>query len=135
MFFTDSFRSSLNKSKSKNNIISAGGNVLRLNGLEVFYIVKKSDGTYSEPFSKKVEGGDFSDSFNETTDTVFAMIKEMEKIHESGDERYDYSELLNKHINHKNSMLDVMRRYARKSNTPYIYVNGKYDDILGVIKK
>jgi hypothetical protein len=53
----------------------------------------------------------------------------MQKIHDSGDERYDYRDLLNKH---KRKMIE---QECRNSMTPFVRNDVYYDGELGVTEK
>lgn len=123
----------LNKNKT------AGGNKLRSVGGEVFYIVKKANGSYTELFSKNVRSGNFDNEFNESYGNSNNFLKNMknEIINVlQYDERYDFSELIKSIHNdkYKSVTLDEIRRHSKKSITPYIWMSGFYCDEYGVQK-
>lgn len=116
----------------KENIKTAGSNKIRAsNNKEIFCIYQKSDSTWTEPFSQKIYEQGFEKQFKEDVRTADKMKKIMRQIMKSGDERYDFSELMND----KYSTIDTIRYAARKSNTPYIVFNEVYDNELGIISK
>lgn len=117
----------------KSDIITAGGNKLRSSGNEIFYIVKdKKTNEWSDVFNEQIIG-DFDEFFNEDGATLTKMLKVMKKLRNSGDNRFDFNEMLD--VNHFGSgvTMDKIRREARKSITPYIRFDKVYDDNLGVI--
>jgi len=121
------------KNKVKTNIISSNGNKLRSNGKDIFYIVKKINGGWSDVFSEEVLS-DYDKHFKEDKNTLLKMIKIMKEFKSNLDIRFDYSDILNKHKHKRGGItLDNIRRYAKKSNTPYIRFDKVYDDELGII--
>lgn len=118
----------------KTDVVSAGGNKLRSTGNEIFYIVR----SYENPdefvgvFNTQVYG-EYGDFFNESSNTENRMIKTMKHIMR-GDNKLnlDYSGLLNmkKRLN-----IDIIRKSATKSNTPYIRYDMKYHPIFGLIRE
>lgn len=111
------------------DVMTAGANKLRSTNNEVFYIMKKNNGDgWTEPFSKKIFDS-FGSDFNERGDILGRIVKAMKMIDRSDDDRYDYSEIL-KHKDRIN--IDAVRKYAKKSNTPYICFNKVYDEKYGV---
>lgn len=117
----------------KSDIITAGGNKLRSSGNEVFYVVR----SYEDPekfvgvFNEQVRG-DWGEFFSEGANAMNRMVKTMKHIMEGENEmELDYSELLGmkKRLN-----LDIIRRYARKSNTPYIRYDVKYHPVFGLVR-
>ena len=53
----------------------------------------------------------------------------MKKIMNSNTSGFDYTEI----INNKRITLDGVRRYGKKSNTPYIRYDLQYNEELGLI--
>ena len=123
--------------KKKDDVVSAGGNKLRCSGNEMFYICKVyGEDTYSEPFNTKIHNS-IADEFNEIGDVFTRMIATMRSIDESGDERYDYSQVLkaNKYGKHSGKVnIDKLRSNAKFSNTPYIAYDRVYHPDFGIIK-
>jgi hypothetical protein len=56
----------------------------------------------------------------------------MKKLRDNNDERFEFNDMLD---NKKYTSLDTIRRFAIKSNTPYIVYDRVYNDDLGIIKK
>lgn len=124
------------KVKSKcGDVMRAGSNKLRSSGSEVFYIVKKTDGTYTEPFTCSVFGVDgFKGTFHECGDRVYqTIVNAMKHITKQGDNRYDYENILDMCKRNKFGVDDI-RVQAKNSNTPYIAINLVYDEKLGIVE-
>lgn len=120
--------------KIKNDIITAGGNKLRSNGGEIFYIVKNANNDgWSEIFSEQVMG-DFDKFFNEDANTINKMFKVMKQLRDNNDNRFDFNELLDTNKYGKGGVtIDRIRREAKKSTTPYIRFDRVYHKVYGVI--
>jgi len=119
------------KGVKNNDIITSGGNKLRSDNSEIFFICKKfGSDEYSEPFSTKVYNN-IGAEFSETGNMVHRLVKTMKHLRSINDERYDYNDA----INNKRINIDQIRKMARKSNTPYIRYDVLYHEKYGVIKK
>lgn len=117
--------------KRDDKVMTAGSNKLRSVNSEVFYIVEHEDGkSWVGPFTKQIIR-DFKNEFNETGNIMRRMVKTMEKIRNSNDERFEYNDI----IDSKKVAIEDIRDRARKSNTPYIAYDRYYDDELGIIIK
>ena len=115
------------------NVISAGSNKLRSNGLEVFYICKYyNSNTFTNPFSVKINKS-FGDDFKENAFTYDRILATMKSLRNNNDERFDYNEILNnqKYVN----TTDAIRLAAKKSNTPYIRFDKVYHPEYGIISE
>lgn len=117
--------------KRKDDIKTAGSNKLRSVNSEIFYIIKHESGNYwVGPFSKQILKR-FDLEFKEESNIYSRMFKTMKIIRDSGDERFDYDDVLE---NKKYKTIDSIREAARKSNTPYIVYDRYYSDELGVVE-
>jgi len=116
---------------SKTAIKTAGSNKLRSVGNEIFVTMRyyNSD-KYTNPISTRIYKSIDID-FDETSKTRTQLIHAMQAISKSGDERFEYEELLN---NKENMTLDAIRKYGLKSNTPYIRFDQVYHPDYGGIK-
>ena len=116
----------------KSDILTAGGNKMRTNGNDVFYILRNVDGGWSDIFSEEVLG-DFDIHFNESDNILPKILKVMKGLRNDLDNRFDYNDILNRNKYGKGVTLDYIRRMSKKSNTPYIRFDKVYDPELGVI--
>ena len=124
-------------SKKNDNIITAGSNKLRTCGNEIFFIVRSFDNLdeYIGVFSTHIYKS-FIDDFNENEDTIKGkLLGSMKKIM-TGDNplNLDYSEILEKKKTGKIT-IDEIRKYAKKSNSPYIRYDVIYHPTFGLIKE
>ena len=55
----------------------------------------------------------------------------MKNLRNSNDERFEFNEILDQE---NNINLDNLRKYARKSNTPYVRFDKVYHPIFGLTK-
>lgn len=118
--------------KGKSKVLTAGSNKLRSVNTEVFYIVEHENGEdWVGPFTKQILNN-FDIEFNESGDISRRMFKTMKKLRDNNDERFEFNDMLD---NKKYTTLDTVRRFAIKSNTPYIVYDRVYNDELGIIKK
>lgn len=115
--------------KKESEVITAGSNKLRGSGNEIFYIVKKEDGTYSDTFTKKIYF-DFSQEFD-LSESNMKIIKRA--MRDMKDDRYDYTKMTDNRKKLDNLNAFSLKNAARKSNTPIIRVGYTYDDTYGVI--
>jgi CRISPR-associated endonuclease Cas3-HD len=119
--------------KGKSDIKSAGGNKLRSTNSEVFVICKyyNSD-KYTNPYSISVRENDFNKEFNEneSSNILKRILGTMKLLRDSNDDRFDYNEILTekKYMN-----LDNIRKFGKKSNTPYIRFDKVYHPEYGEI--
>jgi CRISPR-associated endonuclease Cas3-HD len=122
------------KNKKRNDgIMSMGSNTLRSNGEEIFVIYKKSDDTYTEPFNQKLyEFQEMEDQFKEETGTINFIKKTMLRMK---DDRYDYNNIRKRKRSIDKVKRTDLKRWANKSNEPYIVLNCIYDDDYGVVNK
>jgi CRISPR-associated endonuclease Cas3-HD len=117
--------------KKNNNTKTAGSNKLRSSSNEVFYIVEHLNGeSWVGPFSKQLLNG-FDEEFHEPPNILRRMIKTMEKLRNSNDDRFEYNDIIDEK---KYKTIDAVRRQSKKSNTPYIVYDRDYDDELGIKK-
>lgn len=118
--------------KSSKNVKTAGSNKLRASGSEVFVICRKyNSDEYTDPFSEATYG-DFQGTFNEHGNMQPRLLKVMKELRNRNDGRFDYNDILNAGLN---MTLDGIRKYARKSNTPYIRFDKVYHAEYGSISE
>jgi hypothetical protein len=118
--------------KGKAEVKTAGGNKLRSSGSEVFVICKiHGSSQYTDPFSESTYGS-FAETFNEHGNIQPRLLKVMKELRNSNDGRFDYNDILNAG---KKMTLDGIRKYARKSNTPYIRFDKVYHPEYGSISE
>ncbi len=121
--------------EKEENFIIAGGNKLRTtNNNETFVIFPKEGGGYTEPFSTPIYNS-YTAEFDEPQNIEYLLLEAMKWIERSGDERYDYSKILEKSKRSRRSLLEHIRIEGKKSTTPYIAFNQYYDNELGLIKR
>lgn len=119
-FFNDTYDKSIK---------TAGSNKLRSSSNEIFFIVKRDDSEeWVGPFNEKLVRN-IDQQFNEEGNILRRMKNTMKKIMESNNSDFDYTEI----INNKRITLDGVRRYGKKSNTPYIRYDLQYNEELGLI--
>lgn len=118
--------------KKNTNIITAGSNKLRSSGNEMFYLVR----LYNDPdkyvglFSTKIYKT-IAEDFQEEGDIRNKLLGSMEIIMKNeNNQNIDYSEILE---NKKNITIDDIRKFGRKSNTPYIRYDVVYHPKFGLI--
>jgi len=117
-------------SHRKSDILNAGSNRLRSSGNEVFFICKQyNTNKYTDPISVSLYNG-FGEDFKEKGDMCKRLIPTMRKIKNSGDERFNYEPLLKK----RGLNLDIIRKSAKISNTPYIRYDVVYHPEYGIIE-
>ena len=143
-YLTDKYISSLESlshiypvkffSKGKSDIKTAGGNKLRSSNSEIFVICKYHDSDkFTNPYSTSVRDNDFRKEFNEhDSDNINKRILgTMKVLRDSNDIRFDYNDILS---NKKYMDLDSIRRFGKKSNTPYIRFDKVYHSEYGEIR-
>lgn len=119
-FFNDTYDKSIK---------TAGSNKLRSSSNEIFFIVKRDDSEeWVGPFNEKLVRN-IDQQFNEEGNILRRMKNTMKKIMKSNNSDFDYTEI----INNKRITLDGVRRYGKKSNTPYIRYDLQYNEELGLI--
>ena len=119
-FFNDTYDKSVK---------TAGSNKLRSSSNEIFFIVKRIDSEeWVGPFNEKLIRN-IDQQFNEEGNILRRMKNTMKKIMDSNNSDFDYTEI----INNKRITLDGVRRYGKKSNTPYIRYDLQYNEELGLI--
>ncbi len=111
--------------------ITANSNKLRSSGNEIFFICKVHN---SEKYSDAISANNYSHftGYGEDGKTFGRMKKAMKTIRDSGDERYDYTSLID---DKKTYDLSAMKEAAIYSDTPYIRFDVVYHPVYGVIKK
>jgi len=120
-----------NTKKEKNKIITAGGNKLRSSGSEIFYIVSKYDndkeyvGLFTAGIYKSIDI-----DFNEEGNIRSRLLGSMKTIMKSTQDEFDYSEILE---NKNKITLDEIRKFGKKSNSPYIRYDKVYHPEYGLI--
>ena len=115
----------------KSEIKTAGSNKLRSSSNEIFYIIKHENGKdWVGPFNKQIMD-DFDKEFNEESNIKNRMVKTMIKLRNENDSRFEFNDIID---NKKYNTIDLIRRNAKKSNTPYIVYDRYYSDELGIIK-
>ena len=118
------------KGFKSSNILTAGSNKLRSVNSEIFYIVEHENRRdWIGPFTKQVFGG-FDIEFSENENILGRMLKTMKKLRDSNDVRFEFNDIID---NKKYQTIDGVRRMSKKSNTPYIVYNKRYNDELGII--
>ncbi|MFW6272244.1 MAG: DEAD/DEAH box helicase [bacterium] len=118
------------------DVISAGSNKLRSVGSETFFIVRLhgSDDQYVGPFTTSIYHS-YENDFNEDGSTLHRMKQAIKAIVNSGDDRFDYQELTKTKKRFERLSLDGLRKYGKKSNTPYIRFDKVYHPEYGVISE
>lgn len=117
------------------DVITAGSNKLRSVGSETFYIVKSyNSDEYVGPFTTPIYNSYESD-FREDGNTLHRMKQTIKAIVKSGDDRFDYDELTKTKQRFERLSLDALRKYGKKSNTPYIRFDKVYHPDYGVINQ
>jgi CRISPR-associated endonuclease Cas3-HD len=117
-----------NKSKQKTDIKNSESNKLRLITQNIFFICKRTDkDEYTDVFNQQIYktiGEDFHEKTN--------VLSDFKKTYRSlvDDSRFEFKEMLEK-FDRLN--IDVIRRMGKKSNTPYIRYDVRYDPELGLI--
>lgn len=140
-YLKDKYAESLNRlstiypvkffNKKKDDVLTAGGNKLRSSNTETFVIVKlHNENNYTSPFSVQIYGG-FENTFNESGNIHGRLLKTMKHLRNINDTRFDYNNLLN----NKKITLDKIRKFGKKSNTPYIRYDKVYHQEYGVISE
>lgn len=115
----------------KSDVKTAGGNKLRCSNSEVFVICKYHDATkFSEPFSVQIRNS-FNEEFDEGPNIEKALFNTMKGLRDGNDSRYDYNDILN----NKYIGIDGIRKFAKKSDTPYIRFDKVYHPEYGVINE
>lgn len=109
----------------KTDIKRANSNKLRMSHYEMFIIVKKENGEFTEPFGYTIYGNDIDKEFGETNKTAYHIFKTIQNMNDS---RYEYPKI------NVDTTIDYYRKLANKNNSPYIVFNKKYDEKLGLIK-
>lgn len=119
--------------KKNTDIITAGSNKLRSSGNELFYLARwyndkdKYVGLFSTQIYKTI-----AEDFHEEGNMVAKLLGSMSTIMKKGNNPdIDYSEILE---DKKTITLDEIRKYGRKSNTPYIRYDVVYHPVFGLIK-
>jgi len=117
-----------NKGKQKTDIKNAESNKLRLVGSNIFYICQKVNSEeYTDVFNQQIYksiGEDFHEKQN--------VMERFKKTYRAlcDDKRFEFREMLEKF---EKLNIDIVRRMGKKSNTPYIRYDKKYDSELGLI--
>ena len=119
--------------KKNTDIITAGSNKLRSSGNELFYLARwyndkdKYVGLFSTQIYKTI-----AEDFHEEGNMVAKLLGSISTIMKKGNNPdIDYSEILE---DKKTITLDEIRKYGRKSNTPYIRYDVVYHPVFGLIK-
>jgi CRISPR-associated endonuclease Cas3-HD len=122
----------LDVEKEKTEVKTAGSNKLRSVNSEIFFIVQHENGKdWVGPFSKQMIKG-FDEEFNESGNVKDRMIKTMMKLRSVEDKRFDFNKIID---GEKYNTIDAIRKFALKSNTPYIVYDRYYSNEFGVVKK
>lgn len=111
--------------------MKSNSNKFRCTTNQIFYICKiRGTNDFSEPMTAQIYG-DITTEFKEDSNTLSKIKISMKNIRNSLDERFDYNEM----INLKNNLtMDIVRKNAMISDTPYIRYDVVYDQKYGVIK-
>lgn len=119
------------------DVISAGANKLRSVGSETFFIVKShNNNEYIGPFTTPIYRS-YNKDFNEENEskTLHRIKQAIKAIVKSGVDRFDYDELTRTKQRFEKLSLEDLRKYGKKSNTPYIRFDKVYHPEYGVINK
>lgn len=117
---------------TERKVINADSNRLRSNGDQIFFIVRKSDGSgWSDPMTHTIREG-FEQDFKEDGKTQGNILRAMKEITNAGDVRYDYADIL-KSIDKKGRTKRPWSKLSKMSNTPYIRFDEVYDEEYGMI--
>lgn len=116
---------------AKTGIITAGSNKLRSTGSEIFYIVQNHNkSTYEGPFTTQIYKS-IDEDFEEYRGIDTRMRGTMKAIMKTGNKDFDYTDI----IDDKKITLDGIRKYGKKSNTPYPRYDVVYHTDYGIISK
>ena len=116
---------------NKSDIKTAGGKKLRSSNSEIFVICKyyNSD-RFTDPINVQIRNS-FDKDFDEGSNIGKLLKNTMKKLRDANDTRFDFSAILN----NKKITIDAIRRFAQKSNTPYIRFDKVYHPKYGEIDK
>lgn len=118
----------------ESEVINADSNPLRSNGDQLFFIVKKTDGSgWSDPMTHTMREG-FEQDFKEGGETSGNIKRALKEIVDAKDPRFDYEEVL-KAINKNGRARKSWAKLSKSSRTPYIRFDEVYDEEYGVISK
>lgn len=115
----------------KTGVHTAGSNKLRTTGFEIFYLVPyyNNPQKYAGPFTWHVRTS-IQEDFNED-DRIRGRIRGSMKtiMKDKNNTEFDYNEILK----NKRITIDEIRKYGKKSNTPYFRYDEVYHPTYGLI--
>lgn len=119
-----------NETSSKDRL-TAGSNKLRSSGNEIFYIAQiYKTNEYTSPFNTQIYKS-ISEDFGESNNPLTRILGVYKKLRNEDDKRFNYNDLLD----NKKITLDEVRKYGKKSDTPYVNFSKVYHKELGLINK
>jgi hypothetical protein len=121
------------KTKQNTEIKTAGSNKLRSVGNEIFFLVNlhNDKNKYIGPFTSQIYKS-IPEDFGENSKVYGRMIASMKVIMSQKNPEFDYSEILK---NKDRIIIEDLRKYGKKSNTPYIRYNEVYHPEYGIINE